>query len=61
MMDLVDIGGGFSYVVPDSGGNFNEVAYKISSLVNELFPDKNIRIIAEPGRYISESVSYCCS
>ena len=25
-MDLVDIGGGFSYVVPGTGGNFNEVA-----------------------------------
>ena len=25
-MSLVDIGGGFSYVVPGTGGNFNEVA-----------------------------------
>jgi len=33
-MDLVDIGGGFSYLVPETGGNFNEVAPKISDLVN---------------------------
>jgi ornithine decarboxylase len=37
------------------------VAPKIGQLLDKLFPDTSIRCIAEPGRYISESVVYLTS
>ena len=57
-MDFVDIGGGYSYIIPGTGRNFDEVAPLIGRTIDELFPDPRIRVIAEPGRYISESVTY---
>ena len=57
-MDLVDIGGGFTLITPNTTKNFEEVAPKIATLVEDLFPQKHIKIIAEPGRYISEGVCY---
>ena len=60
-MDFLDIGGGFTYILPGSGKNFDEVCIVIGKLIDELFPDPNIRVIAEPGRYISESCAYIAS
>ena len=60
-MDLLDIGGGFTMIHPGTGKNFDEVAPMISDMIDEVFPDRNIRVIAEPGRYIIESVAYLAS
>jgi ornithine decarboxylase len=57
-MDLIDIGGGFTLVNPDKARNFDHVAPIIGAALDRLFPERNIRCIAEPGRYISESVVY---
>lgn len=57
-MDLIDIGGGFTLTLPDSGKNFDEVAEHIGKTIDELFPDPKVRVIAEPGRYISEDVNH---
>ena len=61
-MDFLDIGGGFTLLQPiGNGKNIDEVGSKINSLINELFPDTKVQVIAEPGRYISEAVQYLCS
>ena len=60
-MDFVDIGGGFTYIFPGTGKNFDEVGPKIGKLLDKVFPDPSIRIIAEPGRLISESSVYVAS
>jgi len=60
-MDFLDIGGGFTYIQPGSGKNFDEVALQIGSMIDKHFPDPTIRVIAEPGRYISESSAYIAS
>lgn len=60
-MDFLDIGGGFTLIFPDTGKNFDEVAPMIGNLLDEIFPEPNIRIIAEPGRYVVESVVYMAS
>ena len=60
-LDLIDIGGGFSMVNSDHDKNFDYVAPLISSTLEHYFPEKKIRIIAEPGRYISESVCFLAS
>jgi ornithine decarboxylase len=54
-MNLLDIGGGFT-------GRFNGVAFgEISNTINgaldRSFPDKDVRIIAEPGRYFAETAA----
>ncbi|KOB71296.1 Uncharacterized protein OBRU01_07889 [Operophtera brumata] len=51
-MDIVDIGGGFQ---SDSTDKINEVSTLINKALDELFPDENVQIIAEPGKYISNS------
>jgi ornithine decarboxylase len=60
-MDLLDIGGGFSFIYPGTGKNFNEVAPLIASMIDKVFPETHIRVIAEPGRYVSQSVGYLAS
>lgn len=60
-MDLLDIGGGFTLILPHSSKNFDEVAPSINGLIEQLFPDPSVRVIAEPGRYICESVVYLAS
>ena len=57
-MDLVDIGGGFTLITPNSKKNFEEVAPSIGALIDKLFPEEHVRFIAEPGRYIAECVCY---
>ena len=57
-MDLLDIGGGFSNVVPDTNNNFDQIASKLNSYINELFPEPNVRVIGEVGRLIAEKAGY---
>ncbi|MCM8817808.1 MAG: type III PLP-dependent enzyme [Candidatus Omnitrophica bacterium] len=51
-LEILDIGGGFPITHFDKEADvFPSMAEKISSEIDRLF-DKNIRIIAEPGRFI---------
>jgi ornithine decarboxylase len=53
-MTLLDIGGGF----PGFSGNgveFEKIARVIKHSIDEFFPDDNIKIIAEPGRFFAAS------
>lgn len=60
-MDFLDIGGGFTLINPEEGKNFTDVAKLIEDMLNKVFPEKSTRIIAEPGRYMAESVQYVVS
>lgn len=60
-MDFIDIGGGFTLICPGTGKNFNEVAPLISKTLDKVFPEKHIRVIAEPGRFVCETVCYLAS
>ena len=60
-MDFLDIGGGFTLICPGTGKNFEEVAPMIGKLIDDVFPEPNIQIIAEPGRYIVESMAFMAS
>ncbi|KAJ0179521.1 hypothetical protein K1T71_005233 [Dendrolimus kikuchii] len=57
-MDILDIGGGF---FADSIGSFEKAANLINKYIDELFPDPDIQIVAEPGRYLCETAFtlYC--
>ena len=48
-MTLLDVGGGFQ----DS--NFHLMAPSLRRAVEEAFPSRNVRIIAEPGRFYARS------
>ncbi len=50
-MNLLDIGGGFPVPYDSSVKPFRELARKINSELNRLFP-KDIQILAEPGRFM---------
>lgn len=56
-MDLLDLGGGYTLLKPNTGKNFEEVAPEINKALDEYFPDSSTRIIAEPGTYVCENVS----
>ena len=63
-MDFLDIGGGFSLASDQptsSEKKFDKVAVMIQSVLQEVFPEPHIRIIGEPGRYVSEGVAYLAS
>lgn len=60
-MDFLDIGGGFTLICPGTGKNFDEVAPLIGKSLDKIFPEKHIRVIAEPGRYVCETVCYLAS
>ena len=47
-MTLLDIGGGFP---GDKGKSIDEVAGIVNQALDKFFPDKKVRVIAEPGRY----------
>jgi len=57
-MNFLDIGGGFTLIHDEDIKNMPYVAPLIGKLLDELFPDPKMTIVAEPGRYISESVCY---
>ncbi|MGC8805490.1 MAG: type III PLP-dependent enzyme, partial [Candidatus Ratteibacteria bacterium] len=51
-LEILDIGGGFPIVHSDSEPDiFPQMAGRISTEIDRLF-DKNIKIIAEPGRFL---------
>ncbi len=50
-MNLLDIGGGFPAPYDSSVKPFSELAHKINSELDRLFP-KEIQILAEPGRFM---------
>ena len=53
-MNTVDIGGGFPGI--DVGEiQFETICDVINTAIDEFFPDPNIRLIAEPGRYFVSS------
>jgi len=57
-MNLLDIGGGFSGSDPKPGSKalgFEQIAAAIRPVIDELFPDPEVRVIAEPGRFFAES------
>lgn len=54
-MNILDIGGGFSGIEDNDFPSFEENAEVINNALNEFFPDENIKIIAEPGRYFVAS------
>lgn len=65
-MDLVDIGGGYSFVCSAAKNqsienNFVRVGSTLRTKIDELFPDQSIRIIAEPGTYLCESTFFLAS
>ncbi|KAI8432635.1 hypothetical protein MSG28_013615 [Choristoneura fumiferana] len=49
-MRLVDIGGGFP---GDTGTSIKEVAAVVNAALDTHFPDRGVRVIAEPGRYFA--------
>ncbi|CAH2092229.1 unnamed protein product [Euphydryas editha] len=51
-MSIVDIGGGF---LSDRTDRIDLVSKLINSTLEELFPDPEIQVIAEPGRYLCDS------
>ena len=60
-MDILDLGGGYSLLHPLVENSFITVASQVAPLLDELFPDRSIRIIAEPGTYMVESSCYLAS
>jgi len=50
-MNVLDIGGGFPAPYDATGKPFRELAKKINTEIDRLFP-KNIEILAEPGRFM---------
>lgn len=57
-MRLLDIGGGFPGSDPAPGAktmSFEEIAAFVGPRINDLFPNTDIKVIAEPGRYFAES------
>ncbi|HCE45794.1 MAG TPA: type III PLP-dependent enzyme [Lentisphaeria bacterium] len=50
-MNLLDIGGGFPAPYDSSVKPFSELAHKINSELDRLFP-KDVQILAEPGRFM---------
>ena len=57
-MDLIDIGGGFTLLNSETNKNFITVGKVLNTKINEIFPDKTVRIIGEPGTYVSERCMY---
>ncbi|KAG6449354.1 hypothetical protein O3G_MSEX005992 [Manduca sexta] len=49
-MALLDVGGGFA---GGTGSDLHEVAGVINSALEQHFPDRSVRVIAEPGRYFA--------
>lgn len=60
-MDFLDIGGGFTLIHDEDEKNFHYVGPQVGKILDEVFPSLEVQIVAEPGRYVSESVSYLLS
>ena len=57
-MDFLDLGGGFTLIHAEKIKNFPYVAPLIGKLLDDLFPSRQVQVIAEPGRYVMESACY---
>ncbi|MGD9140099.1 MAG: type III PLP-dependent enzyme [bacterium] len=51
-LNLINIGGGFPAAYDRAVPRFEPLARTINSEIERLFPDRNIEILAEPGRFI---------
>ncbi|MFH1428145.1 MAG: type III PLP-dependent enzyme [Candidatus Margulisiibacteriota bacterium] len=53
-LSLLDIGGGFpiKYLPQVNVPSINDIARKINHSLAKHFPDKRVKVIAEPGRYL---------
>ena len=56
--DLLDVGGGFNESSVVHGTTFEKFAAVLGPAVDEMFPSKNVRVIAEPGRYYVGGPAY---
>ncbi|KAI9244559.1 pyridoxal-dependent decarboxylase [Phascolomyces articulosus] len=57
-LSLLDVGGGFNDSSVVEGTTFEKVAAVLGPTVDELFPSKDVRVIAEPGRYFVGGPAY---
>lgn len=58
-LSVVDIGGGFP---GDNDKNIDEVSLIVNDSLERYFPDQNIRVIAEPGRYyVASAFTLVCN
>jgi ornithine decarboxylase len=57
---LLDVGGGFPGADVQNGITFEKVAAVLGPAVDQMFP-RNIRVIAEPGRYYVSSAFTICT
>ncbi|CAG9569130.1 unnamed protein product [Danaus chrysippus] len=57
-MKIVDIGGGF---LSDRTNSIDKVSKLVNDAIEELFPDPDIQVISEPGRYLCDNsfTLYC--
>jgi len=51
-LNIVDLGGGFPVPYHDNVPKFESLARIINAEIDRLFPEKEIEIIAEPGRFM---------
>lgn len=58
-MTLLDVGGGFP-ASTEADITFDEIASLLGQLVDDMFP-KDVRVIAEPGRFYSSSAFTLCT
>ncbi|KAG2183404.1 hypothetical protein INT43_006410 [Umbelopsis isabellina] len=58
-MNLVDVGGGFPATM-EAGITFEVIASRLSQAVDDMFP-KDVRVIAEPGRFYSTNAFTLCT
>ena len=52
-LSILDIGGGFPVPYDDTVPSFDELAKIINSCIDQYFDDPEIKIIAEPGRFLA--------
>jgi len=52
-MDFLDLGGGYPGLDGVDGAPFDKVAAALRPALDKFFPSPDIKIIAEPGRYVS--------
>ena len=58
-LELLDVGGGFNDSgIVDGAATFEKIAAVLAPAVDEMFPSKNVRVIAEPGRYYVGGPAY---
>lgn len=59
--NFLDIGGGFPGE-KEMGGIFEEIAEIVNKAIEEYFPDPNMKIIAEPGRFfVASAYTLACN